>query len=76
MKQDESTFFISLQRLNGELPAIQALIQAQGLKPNRAIYLLNKWGEKGLYEYGVSVLHGWLTPAGAKLAAKMSGAEP
>lgn len=73
MKPDESTFFLSLRRLEGELPAIAALIKAQGINPKRAVYLLDKWEEKGWYEYGVSVMHGWLTPEGEALAAKMAG---
>jgi hypothetical protein len=73
MKPDESTFFRSLRALDGETPHIPSLIQAQGLNEKRAVYLLDKWEEKGWYEYGVSVLYGWLTPEGEAAAEKMAG---
>ena len=73
MKPDESTFFKSLRRTDGELPDVRGLINAQGINPKRATYILDKWEEKGLYEYGVSVMHGWLTDAGEALARSMAG---
>lgn len=33
----------------------------------RAHYLLQKWTDKGLYNYGVSVDLGWITPVGANI---------
>jgi hypothetical protein len=37
----------------------------------RAMYLLDKWADKGWYEYGVSVDLGWLTDEGKEQAAKL-----
>jgi hypothetical protein len=34
----------------------------------RAWYLLEKWSNKGWYEYGVTLDLGWLTPLGKEVA--------
>lgn len=42
----------------------RSLIADAGIPPNRGRYILEKWGRKGWYEYGVTVDMGWLTPKG------------
>jgi hypothetical protein len=42
------------------------LIPKSGLNEKRALYLLDKWADKGWYEYGVCVDLGWITPKGIK----------
>lgn len=39
----------------------------------RKIYLLEKWCDKGWYEYGVCVDLGWLTPKGPEKAKSLMG---
>jgi hypothetical protein len=34
----------------------------------RGLYLLQKWADKGWWEYGVTLRSGWLTPKGAAVA--------
>jgi hypothetical protein len=34
------------------------------MEPKRGYYLLEKWEERGWWEYGVSVRAGWFTPEG------------
>jgi hypothetical protein len=38
------------------------------INPKRALYLLDKWSGKGLYDYGVALDLGWLEPAGVEIA--------
>lgn len=71
MKPDESQFFKSLRRFDGEIPDVRANIKAQGLTSGKAHYFLDKWHEQGWYDYGSSVLDGWLTEAGEKKAAEV-----
>lgn len=35
-----------------------------GMNDKRAAYILEKWSDKGWYDYGVSLRAGWLTTEG------------
>jgi hypothetical protein len=39
----------------------------------RAWYLLEKWSDRGLYDYGVTSDLGWLTDKGKQLAIELIG---
>lgn len=41
------------------------------LNHKRAWFLLGKWADKGIYEYGVCLDLGWLTPEGVAEIPKM-----
>lgn len=63
MKEDEMQLLSEIQaRLQcGEKPYIREVVASIGLNEKRAAYICQKWAEKGWYDYGVSVLAGWLT---------------
>jgi hypothetical protein len=69
MKPDERAFLILCQRLvgrptTGTTPRV-VIEQASGIvHPKRALYLLQKWSDKGWYSYGVTIDLGWMTELG------------
>lgn len=32
-----------------------------GMAPKRLCYILSKWCDRGLWDFGVNILHGWFT---------------
>jgi len=62
VKPDERAFLAALQA-EPTLPP-RAVIAALGMNPKRAHYLLDKWAERGWYDYGVCIDLGWLTIEG------------
>lgn len=51
-------------------PDITSLI---GMHPNRAFYLLGKWGKRGLWNWGVSARSGWFTEKARENLADVAG---
>lgn len=77
MKEDEIAFFKAVAkhcRNTGSTPLFSRIlwprdiINSKGFSVNykRAWYLLEKWSNKGLYDYGVSLDLGWITDKGIK----------
>ncbi len=71
IKADEITLLNLMQlrcraqpQLDGEAP--RDIIASIGhlIAEKRALYLLDKWTQKGWYEYGTVIDGGWLTEAG------------
>lgn len=54
---------------SGERP--RAAAARLGINVNRAAYLCQKWTDRGVYEYGVNVLAGWVDDYSAKDARAM-----
>ena len=80
MKSDERVFLIEFYEARNFQPydsegAITAreLINTPGfpLHYKRAWYLLEKWSDKGWYDYGVTLDLGWLTPEGKEYVEQM-----
>mgnify|MGYP001572500367 CR=1 FL=1 len=73
MKQDEAEFLDLLldyhnhqpygNSIQGDLLA-DALAEKMGMCSKRAHYLLDKWSDCNLWEYGVSLRAGWFTQEG------------
>ena len=66
MKPDELRLLRELQRRSagGQHVYVRALVDELGIHPKRGAYILDKWTGKGWYDYGVSVMAGWLTEKG------------
>jgi hypothetical protein len=66
MKEDERRLMDELQKriAKGEQPYVRAIVRELGIHEKRAAYICEKWTRKHWYEYGVSVLAGWLTTDG------------
>jgi hypothetical protein len=78
MKQDEKNFLMQFfQRCQGKKLLEQItprdLINEPGFNIHykRAWYLLEKWSNRGLYDYGVTSDLGWLTEKGKQLAIEL-----
>jgi hypothetical protein len=72
MKADEKELLERLQIRTSEdpnLPYVRQLVNDLGMNEKRAAYIFGKWSDNGYYEYGVSVMAGWLTDAGRSLQA-------
>lgn len=74
IKDDERIFLAYMQVVAGPRGQLlekipRELINEPGfpMSYKRAWYLLEKWSGKGLYDYGVTVDLGWMTPAGMKV---------
>jgi hypothetical protein len=68
MKADEAELLRTMQKATREhmeytVPVIKIISDAT-INDKRAYYILKKWTDKGLYEYGVSIAYGWLTDEG------------
>ena len=40
------------------------VVKFLGINEKRAAYIFSKWADKGWYDYGVSLMAGWLTDEG------------
>jgi hypothetical protein len=70
MKDDERELLERLQKRTNEdpnPPYVRQLVADIGMNEKRAAYICEKWADKGLYDYGISSLAGWLTDAGKAL---------
>lgn len=72
IKDDESLFLAIMQMSVGPAPTRKTpreLINELDfpLSYKRAWYLLEKWCDRGLYEFGVTLDLGWMTEAGMTL---------
>jgi hypothetical protein len=54
-----------------EMPRVRQIVLDSRVNHKRAYYLLDKWVNKGWYEYGVSIAAGWLTKEGYFKAAEI-----
>jgi len=75
MKDDEVRFLVKLARERpkqaADGPFADAVGASLGIHPKRVDYLLQKWTDKGWWNYGVSARSGWLEPAGIEAAEKL-----
>jgi hypothetical protein len=46
------------------IPSVRELVCDLKINEKRAAYILEKWCRKNWYEYGVSLMAGWLTKEG------------
>ena len=72
MKPDERTLLLA----RADVPAgqhvyVRDLVHRLGINEKRAAYICDKWTNKGWYDWGVSVLAGWLTAKGREEAEKL-----
>ena len=74
MKEDERKFLIDVfcRCQNGVTP--RDIINEEGfpIHYKRAWYLLDKWADKGWYDYGVTSDLGWLTDKGKEKASELA----
>ena len=73
MKDDEKELLETLQRRTVEdenMPRVRQVIIDIEMNEKRAAYILSIWTDKGWYDYDVSVMAGWLTDSGAKIATE------
>jgi len=81
MKADEGEFLISvyIHRIDGEGIHMtpREIINSPSFHTHykRAWYFLDKWWDKGWYEYGVTTDMGWLTKEGENQARLLLGKE-
>jgi len=78
MKEDEKKFLIDLYLSsiddNGLItgkklyPGDIMHLQDFNIPYKRVLYILEKWTDKGWYEYGCSLIYGWLTAKGNDVA--------
>jgi hypothetical protein len=70
MRPDERTLLtiFYIRSPGNQRPYMRALVHELGINEKRAAYICQKWMGKGLYEYGVNVLAGWLTDKGREAA--------
>ncbi len=77
MKSDERAFLEALRaehqhvpyrRVGTPVPADE-IGEEVGLSAKRVDYLLEKWTQRGWWEYGVSARTGWFTPQGIAVEA-------
>jgi hypothetical protein len=73
MKPDEHQFLLALDEASagGRHVYVYTFAQGLGLHLKRAVSLCEKWMEKGWYDYGTSILGGWLTPLGHLAARRL-----
>jgi len=66
MKDDERKLLEELQRRAkaNERAYVREIVSEMKIPEKRAAYICGKWTDKGWYDYGVSVLAGWLTDDG------------
>ena len=67
MKQDEIDFLIAVYSKSKD-ETVRDLIKRGSLPAKRCWYLLEKWSNKGWYNYGVTVDLGWLEDEGKEIA--------
>lgn len=74
MKPDEKAFLLKLaaERPMQTMGKFATDVAAEiGMHVKRAEYLLQKWTDKGWFNYGVSARSGWLTEAGFAFAKQL-----
>jgi len=65
-KQQEIMLFNIIKMTNGlynkneTSKSVNVIIDELGINCNRAYYILNKWTDRGMYNWGVNVFCGWL----------------
>lgn len=66
MKQDEQELLAAMRERAalGERGYVRDVVGWLCLNDKRAAYILEKWTNKGWYDYGVNVFAGWLTDEG------------
>lgn len=67
IKNDEKQLLEILQHRSSNdhnQPYVRQIVYDLNMNEKRAVYILEKWANKGWYEYGVNVLAGWLTDKG------------
>jgi len=65
IKPDEKEFAINIL-LAFNCVSVRDIIAHSPINNKRAYYLLEKWSNKELYEYGTTIDLGWLTEKGKK----------
>ncbi|MHC1788533.1 hypothetical protein [Solidesulfovibrio sp.] len=76
-KEDARIFLKALQARSGQgnagtafvRPIILEMAEKYGIPEKRCLFLLDKWGSKGWYEYGTVIDGGWLTDEGMAVEA-------
>lgn len=76
MKFDE-IYFLFLIADKDSSQSVRDIINSDScnIHHKRCWYLLNKWVNKGFYEYGVTLDLGWLTDKGVKFVEELRGKE-
>lgn len=74
MKADEKMFLIKLKKQQCACAAdspvnVREVVRQIDMNGKRAAYILGKWSDKGWYDYGVSIMAGWLTDKGMNASA-------
>lgn len=66
MENDEKQLLKTLQikTQKDEMFHVRMVVTDMGMSMDRACSILEKWAGKNWYEYGVSVMAGWLTEEG------------
>lgn len=61
-KDDEKLLYqtIRARTTKDDAPYVRDVVNELGINEKRASYILEKWSEKGIYDYGVSPFAGWL----------------
>lgn len=79
MKDDERAALLALFRSHDRRPYSDRRLLADEtvnfVHPKRLGYLLEKWTDKGWWDYGVSARTGWFTPEGVQVLAAMEETE-
>ena len=66
VKSDERELLDACKSRPEEFP--REIMKTMSINRKRALYLLDKWADKGWYEYGTSLDLGWLTKEGIEAA--------
>lgn len=69
MKEDEAELLKEIQSRTREMrpdgfPHARDVVHEIGMNEKRAAYIFGKWADKDWYDYGISVMAGWLTERG------------
>jgi hypothetical protein len=64
VKDDERALLAIMQDRNPQDIYPRQIVRDLGMDEKRGAYILEKWAGQGRYDYGVSVMAGWLTPKG------------
>ncbi len=68
MKKEEKLFFFEFYQKAMQSVPVRNIINTSSVGKKKAWLYLAKWGNKGLYDYGVTLELGGLTDEGKKLA--------
>ena len=71
MKDDEIELFNRIKKFGigtsqSNYKSVKEIAEDMGMNLKRASYLCEKWANKGLYEWGINILQGWLTEEGLR----------